>query len=151
MKKRLFHKKIAIIVLFMMVISLIGCGSEPSDVIGKIESAYNSRDTYKMIECFEPKVQDFVKGAANMLGGAFGLGDMGDVLPFLVTLSDAYAEDDGDWGIIEIKENSSSITGDTAIVQCTAKITYKNGEEQFSDGEFHLVKVDGEWYLSMNQ
>ena len=153
MKKRLFHKQITSIVLLVTAFSLTACGvSKPSDVLEKVESAYNSRDTYKMIECFEPKVQNFVKGATDMLGGVFGLDGMGDMLPFLVTLNDAHTDDgDKDFGTIELKENSSTITGDTAVIQCSAKVTYENGEEEFSDGEFHLVKVDGEWYLSMNQ
>jgi hypothetical protein len=113
-----------------------------------MEKAYNARDMYAFLECFEPKVQQFAQGMSGLAGGLFGLSGSGDMMPLLSTALGATANDD-EWGTAEISEISTEIDDDSATMQYHMEITFPDNDDvQTFDETMHLVKIDGEWYIS---
>lgn len=139
---------VAIVVICIAV--FIGQSSKPSSVLDKLETAYNNKDMYGILECFDPKVSQFAKGAASLIGGVFGVSGMSDMLPFASELMGSFA-DDNDWGTVKLTELSTNITGDTAIMRYNVSLIYPNGSKNNFDDVMRLIKVDGKWYISIDQ
>jgi hypothetical protein len=136
-----------------LLFSLMGCViSKPEDPLYRLQDAYNKRDFSAMIECFDPDAQRFMKGAASLLGGAFGINTSAlmDMMPFLSkSLGDSGALDESfDYGTVKFTDIRTQQSGDSATLTYTATIAYPNGTTESFQQTAEVVKVDGKWYLA---
>lgn len=145
-------KTMLIALIAAILLAMTACGSKPASVLNKVEKAYNEKDVYAIIECFDPSVQRFIGGAAKMLGGLFGVDSsaFADMVPFLSKMAgQSGILDDGDWGKCKLEEISTVTNGDTATIEYWVHLTYEDGTKKDFIDTANLVKVDGEWYIAV--
>jgi hypothetical protein len=159
-KSRNFQRKtivavLAAFILFSMFFVTACGGPKPADVLDDIESAYNSHDIYAMIACYEPSVQKMAKGVVGLVSGLLGI-DGDALMRFLPFLSKALGAsgllDENDWGTCRIEEISTENVSDIeAILTYSVSLTYPDGSKTEFTDIGRVVKIDGGWYISINQ
>jgi hypothetical protein len=125
-------------------------GAHPSDILPRLERAYNNQDIYAIAECFEPGVIDIAFAIMEVFG--FGSGALKHILPFFSTgLGASGVFDEGQWGLVTLTEVSTQDYGATAMLTFDVHIAYPDGTNGTTTDTIHTVLIDGVWYIATIQ
>ena len=135
----------------MIPASAAGCsGAQPADVLKKAVKAYNDRDVYGIVDCFDPAVQELLDGITDFAGGIAGFNDLSKSLPvFSAAFGDIFFGDE--WGEMKFEEIETKKNGDAAAVKCVITIKYPGGIAFEAHRTVNMIKIDKEWYISLKQ
>jgi|GEM_PF-6094945 len=125
-------------------------GPQPSEILPRLENAYNSQDIYAMLNLFEPAVAESMYAILDL----FGLGRtvMRQIVPFLSgTLGASGALDQGQWGTVSLAEISTERDDDSAMLTYSVNITYADGSTASTTDTIRVVLIDGTWYIATFQ
>lgn len=159
MKRKLPRIAALLLTLVMCLTLLTGCGEKGKvkALISDFESACQSADVSKMLDCLDPEVAKPVKGVMSLLGidaskisdlldsvvggELFGSSGIGELLK-----TDNLEEE---LATLEIKPESYAFN--KAKDECSVQVTYSGtfrGEEFSKEGELTCVLRDKTWYLA---
>ena len=125
-------------------------GPQPSEILPKLEKAYNDQDLYAVVECYEPSAADAMFGLLELFGVKGNA--MKQIMPFFSkALGASGALDDGQWGKAKLSEISSDINGSNATLKYNVNLTYSDGTTKNLEDTIQMVLVDGTWYISAFQ
>ena len=142
-----------IIVIFALSISILtGCNNEPktSELIKKLENAYNAQDVDELLNCLEPNVAKRVKGLLDVIG--LETESLKRLVPFFTKTKSYTSSDSDDWGTAVLEEISSEKKENDesrSTVTYSVKITYSNGNVVNFDDTIQMVLIEGQWYLDI--
>lgn len=122
----------------------------PATILPRLEKAYNSRDLYAIVECFDPSISEAFFGVAKLFGveaDAFA-----DILPFFSKMlgSSGTLESDS-WGTVTLTALEQTIDIDIGTLTYNVNIDLPNGTNQNFDEAIEVMEVDGVWYISSTQ
>ena len=142
-----------LILLFVFPFSLCACSdkAKPEDTIKKMETAMNTYDIDKLVECYEPSVQSVYSGIMEVLN-LFGDVDFRTVIQALGGVAYLYGDNLTEDGVpkVSITVNSiKEIEEDRVLADLTFEYTYKDKtKKQPSERSYlYLVYIDDTWYL----
>lgn len=122
----------------------------PATILPRLEKAYNSRDLYAVVECFDPSISEAFFGVAKLFGveaDAFA-----DILPFFSKiLGSSGALENDSWGTVTLTALEQTIDGDIGTLTYNVNIDLPNGTNQNFDETIEVMEVDGVWYISSTQ
>lgn len=144
---------VSFIILLCAIMLFSGCSfqklSGPEKALKDFEAAFNERDIDGIVKIFKPSDQakiklqlELTKGIANIAGGFFGIGGIGDLFStdllsgvLGMAMEDYY---------IDIEVISEEYNEDSTQAVVTVKITTNDTEET---DELNMIKISGKWYL----
>jgi len=125
-------------------------GAHPSDILARLESAYNNQDIYAIARAFEPGVVDAAFAILDMFGMGGSLVEL--VMPlFSTALGASGVLDDGQWGTVNLTEISTQIHGNTATLTYEVQLTFSNGTVYSFTETIQTIQINGVWYISALQ
>lgn len=121
----------------------------PEGVLERFVSAYNSLDIEKLLACYEPSTARPMQSMLRLASGLLGV-EINDVAGALPILAQLLPDDYGYRGVPRLSyevHETSMINDNYAVMEVTLTMIY-DGRTDWSTGEMHFVKIDGDWYLS---
>ena len=150
--KNTLRKSLFILMVLLYSFNTIATAqsSHPSDILPKLESAYNDQDIYAIIECFDPRITEAFFGFMDL----FGLdgSTFEQIMPFLSEILGASGLlDNGQWGTVMLSEVSTNINGSSATLVYQVNLTFSDGTSQSFQDTIQTELIDGAWYISVIQ
>lgn len=122
----------------------------PATILPRLEKAYNSRDLYAIVECFDPSISEAFFGVVKLFGveaDAFA-----DILPFFSKiLGSSGALENDSWGTVTLTALEQTIDDTIGTLTYNVNIDLPNGTNQNFDETIEVMEVDGVWYISSTQ
>ena len=138
----------------LLVCVFSGCREQEkppvSELLEKIQKAYNNQDTDALIKCYEPSMSKRIQGLTDLIG--INDESLKYIIPFFSELeSFPKPEKNGerDWGTADLTEVSAEPDKEnSSIVLLTYKVSirYSDGTSEYFTHEITAVLTDGIWY-----
>lgn len=145
-------KTLAIFLMVCLLVSICGCEalllSDEDMIRNRMDAftkAYNAGDMEKCLDCLDSKTRNQYSALVN-IGNAL-IGKTG----FKIAIADMFAlgvalTDEGD--VLTFKELDINIQSETSARVKATMVYSENSDEMESTVTFHLVKEDGDWYIT---
>ena len=123
--------------------------SEVSELLSRLESAYNRMDLYLLVQCFDPV------GTTAITTGAKAMGYDGDLFKALMPLAGAlfssYASSSSTWPTCHL--TPLEYTGDDyyGVLKYNVNLKHDDGTTENFDESIDVQKIEGKWYISTIQ
>jgi len=141
---------ILMVLLYSFSTLAIAQNSRPSDILPKLERAYNNQDIYAIIDCFDPSIAEATFGLMDLFGldsSAFE-----QIMPlFSEMLGASGLLDSGQWGTVKLSEVSTNINGSSATLVYQVNLSFSDGTTQSFQDTIQTELIDGIWYISAIQ
>ena len=121
-----------------------------SDILSKLEKAYNAQDLDAIVRCFDPNRVNAISDFIGIFGSKSSA--MKQIVPFFseeISASDSF--DDEQWGTAKLVEMSTELNGYTATLTYSVSLTFGDGSTQSLEETMQTLLIDNEWYISAFQ
>ena len=129
--------KTGMMILLVMLLSSCGTGSTPEGVVNDFFTYAKEGNIKKMVECYEPSVQEQLKSVLSVLGSNVDINSLGNLLP------DYLKQEKGPnvkYKITGTSQNDAS--------HATVEVDLINDGTKLLTVPLKCVKIDGKWYIS---
>ena len=132
------------------IASNVDMDSEEVKLLLRLEKAYNDRDLYGIIECFDPSVSNAFFAAAKIMG--LDSDSVKNMMPFTSKMiAQSGAVDGSYWGAVELTPLEILDDGMSGVIKYQVDIVYEDGSDRSFEDTAAIVKVEDVWYLSAFQ